>query len=1005
MASRTAALLCAAALALGACRGAKPTQKHPAAVDRVWPAAKLRSGGGPVEASLAVEEAHRYRLRLQKGTLIRLVVDQEGIDAEVSLTDPAGALVLKADRFINDRGPELVLAVAAADGLYTLSVRGLKNGPGRYAAHIEALRPASAADRRCAEAYRLFTSAEAEGLAPEEAMARWSRALATWRELGETALEAEALERIARHYYDRHEYRQAAPLFRQAADAFKRAGDRRWEAIARKELGANLIPLSEPQEAAEQYARALPLARQEGDRFVEAQILQGLGQAYQHQGELQPALDHYRAAFALLPKWPYTLHALGVLYARYLGDPEQGRELLLQARDAWPPGVEWKERTLSQLGRLAEEQGRLDEARSDFEEALSLRHNSDPCGDAILLAGLARVEEGQGRRPAADARMGEALRIVGSQSCPRSAPLVTVLDAGLAERRRDGAAALAGFRRAAKLYAMQGDRMGLAESLAGAARSERALGDQREALAASRQALDILEGVRPTLLSDDLRASFFSGARQAFDLQIALLLDQGDAEAAWVTAEQAKARVLGDLLAEAGAGLRRGASSSLLAQERDLQRQLNILERRRFTASDAAADTLLPLRRSIDALVEKLELLRGEIRRRDPRYASLVQPEPVSRAAVQRELLDGDTVLLEYRLGESASTLWIVTRDALTAARLPPRREIEQRTQEAAQWMQGLSSSGQSPPALCALSRTVLGPAAPFLGKRRLVVVPDGALASLSFAALPDPTDPRPCSSARPLVENHEIAYLPSAATLLLQRRLAAGRRPAPGWLAVVADPVYGAKDGRLPAARAADVAADLGRLPGTSEEARAITAMVPAGKAYVASGFAASRQTVASGALQGFRILHFAAHGLLDTRHPLLSALVLSQRDPAGRPVDGILPAHEIYDLDLPAELVVLSACETALGREVPGEGLISGLPRAFLYAGASRVLVSLWAVEDRSTRDLMVLFYQGLFQRGLAPAQALQEAQRAMAHAGRRPSQWAGFVLLGDWQPLPPF
>jgi CHAT domain-containing protein len=388
----------------------------------------------------------------------------------------------------------------------------------------------------------------------------------------------------------------------------------------------------------------------------------------------------------------------------------------------------------------------------------------------------------------------------------------------------------------------------------------------------------------------------------------------------------------------------------------------------------------------------ELDSTRGEIRRRSPRYASLTRPGPVSLAAVQRELLDDDTLLLEYRLGEKAGTVWAVTDTSLTAARLPPRREVERLAGEAASWMKGLDWPGHNPPALCELSRMLLAPFKTQLGRRRLVVVPDGALAALSFAALPDPVDPAACPGAPPLVEAHEIAYLPSAATLLTQRHLLARRQPAPKWVGVVADPVY---------------APPLSRLPGSAQEADAIVAGLPPEKVRVATGFAASRQTVTSGALRAFRILHFAVHGSLDAEQPLLSALILSQRDPAGRtlPLAGVLPAHEIYDLDLPAEMVVLSACETARGRDMAGEGLVSGLPRAFLYAGAARVVVSLWPVEDRSTRDLMTRFYRGLFEQSLAPAQALQTAQRALRQSGRFPSQWAGFVLLGDWRPLPPF
>jgi CHAT domain-containing protein len=288
------------------------------------------------------------------------------------------------------------------------------------------------------------------------------------------------------------------------------------------------------------------------------------------------------------------------------------------------------------------------------------------------------------------------------------------------------------------------------------------------------------------------------------------------------------------------------------------------------------------------------------------------------------------------------------------------------------------------PRVLCELSQMLLAPVADSLKHhRRLAVVADGALEVLPFAALPVPGDPAVCAQAPLLVDSHEIVSLPSASALLTQRRLLAGRRPAPGWLAVVANPLYA--PGQAPS------------LPGSAQEAKAITDGLPAGKVFVATGPDASWQTVTSGRLKRFRILHFATHGTLNAEEPLLSSLALSQ--------GGRLSAHEIYDLDLPAELVVLSACKTALGRDVPGEGLVSGLPRAFLYAGAARVLVSLWDVDDRSTRDLMILFYRSLFDQGLPPARALQEAQRTLRQAGRPPYQWAGFVLLGDWRPLPAF
>jgi CHAT domain-containing protein/tetratricopeptide (TPR) repeat protein len=1006
---RRAVALWALVLAGAACR-------HPERLKaRDWPRGELRSGGGPVAAALRVGEVHCYRLPLAKGTLLRLEVDQQGIDAKVALADPSGALVLEVDRLIGDGGPELVLAVAQRTGVHTLTISGVDYGPGRYAARVEALRPATAADRRSAEAYRLFTGAES--LPPDKAMASWTRARETWEKLGETALEAEALARIARQHIDRGEYTPAtAELYREAAAGFERAGDSRWEAIARHNLAAVLIPLAKPQEAAREATRALTLARQTKDQVTAAQALHDLGQAAQDQGDLQTAFDRYNDALALFQKndralRPYTLNNLGVLYARQFGDEGRGRELLLQARDAWPPRLEkWRARTLSQLGWIASKEGRLEEAWTEFEAALALRRESDPCGSAVLLARIAQVEDARRARPDADARLAEALHVVETQSCPRSAPTVYQLAAELAEGRGDDAAAQAAYRRSEELFAAQGDRLGVADGLDGLARSARALGDLPAALEASRRALDIIEGVRPTVLREDLRTSFFAAARDRFDFHVDLLMQMGKEEDAWVTAERARARALRDLLGEAGAGLRRDAAPDLAVRERDLLRQLNALESRRLATGDASAKKLRKWQTDIATRVTELESLRGELRRRSPRWASLTRTDPVSLDAVRQELLDDDTVLLEYRLGEPESTVWAVTRDSFTAARLPPRHEIEPLAMDAVRRLRSLEWPGHNPPALCELSGMLLAPVTPALAHRRLVVVADGALEILPFAALPEPADPASCAAAPLLVDRHEIAYLPSAATLLTQRLLHAGRRPAPGWLAVVDDPVYGPEDPRLGASATRTASVLRGgsaprRLPGSGEEAKAILAELPAGKTFRVSGFAASRQTVERGALQNFRILHFATHGILDDQQPLLSSLALSRLDATGRPVEGDLAAVEIYDLDLPAELVTLSACETALGREVSGEGLVSGLPRAFLYAGASRVVVSLWPVGDLATRDLMTRFYHGLFAQGLAPARALQEAQRALRQSGRRPREWAGFVLLGDWRPLPPF
>ena len=189
-----------------------------------------------------------------------------------------------------------------------------------------------------------------------------------------------------------------------------------------------------------------------------------------------------------------------------------------------------------------------------------------------------------------------------------------------------------------------------------------------------------------------------------------------------------------------------------------------------------------------------------------------------------------------------------------------------------------------------------------------------------------------------------------------------------------------------------------LTRLAHSGREAERILDRLPASERFAATGFEARRELVTQGRLSGFRILHFATHARVDAQRPELSHLVLSRWSPTGRPLDGFVFAHELFGLDLPADLVVLSACDTALGRQVRGEGLV-GLTQGFFHAGASRVLASLWPVEDEATAELMDLFYGALLDEDLSPSAALRKAQASMKKEPRweAPYYWAGFTLQG--------
>jgi CHAT domain-containing protein len=317
----------------------------------------------------------------------------------------------------------------------------------------------------------------------------------------------------------------------------------------------------------------------------------------------------------------------------------------------------------------------------------------------------------------------------------------------------------------------------------------------------------------------------------------------------------------------------------------------------------------------------------------------------------------------------------------------------------------------------------LLGPVAKQIARKRILVVSDGALQYLPFAALPVPRR----QAVVPMVVEHEIVSLPSASVLAGLRRETSSRKAPVGAVAVLADPVFEADDPRLPAVRAepgvtgnpssppanaVDARAKLGdllrgsnldlpRLASTRQEADAIVAAAPEGMTLRALDFDASRATAMSPDLANYRIVHFATHGIFDDEQPELGGIVFSRFDRRGQAQNGLLRLHDIYGLHLPAELVVLSACSTALGRPVRGEGLV-GIVRGFMYAGAKRVVASHWMVDDEATGELMKRFYAEILEQNRSPAAALRQAQLAMREHDRwqPPFYWAAFVLQGEWR-----
>src|ERR1700686_1990426 len=521
---------------------------------------------------------------------------------------------------------------------------------------------------------------------------------------------------------------------------------------------------------------------------------------------------------------------------------------------------------------------------------------------------------------------------------------------------------------------------------------------------------------------------------------------------ALLASERGRARSLLELLAEAGADIRQGVDSELVERERSLQRQLNARAQRQvqFLSGPHTAEQAKAVAKGIEDLTTEFQQVEAQIRQTSPHYAALTQPRPVALGEIQTQVLDADTLLLEYSLGAKRSYLWAVSQTGINGYELPKRSEIEAAALQFRELLTTpnrlyLETDQKEPVAAIMsdvlvqekleiashLSRMLLQPVAGQLGQKRLVIVADGALQYVPFAALPDPVPiAQDAKSKQPLIVQHEIVNLPSVSVLATLRGELTSRKPAPKDLAVLADPVFYPEDERVRrkarhkkserrnvtsverVGRSQNIkqamqetkprrdGARLVRLKGSRKEAEKILALVAESRAKSAFDFEASRNLVSSGQLSSYRYVHFATHGLLDNIHPELTAVVLSLVDENGNPQDGYVRAHEIYNLIFRADVVVLSGCQTGLGQEVKGEGLI-GLTRGFMYAGAARGVVSLWSVDDDATAELMTSFYRSMLKDHKPPAEALGIEQIDMLKQRRwqAPHYWAAFIMQGEW------
>jgi CHAT domain-containing protein/tetratricopeptide (TPR) repeat protein len=816
----------------------------------------------------------------------------------------------------------------------------------------------------------------------------------------------------------------SARSYQQALTSFQEMNDRLKQALTLTALAGVYSQGGEKQQALNLHNQALKLFRTIGNRNGEAAALNGIGYWYDDLGNRTEALKCYTGALQLfesINNRHYAGVTLGYVARVLLAQGEKEKALQF-FKQKLAISREVKDRrmesyTLRDIGNVFRSTNQNEEALTNYHLALGLsREVMDRRGSAHILASIGSVYEQRGER----------------------------------------ASALNYYEQALWLIRAVADRRGELQILYSLASVKRDLGRLAEARRDIEQSLELIQRLRTKITSPTLRIAYLESVYKHYEFYVSLLMQmhrQDPGEGYEVLAlevnDHGRAQTLLENLKLARTDIRQGVEPGLLAEERQLQQRLNqkAEQQTRLLSSKASPDAKAAITKEVETLLVQYKEIEARVREQSPKYAALTQPQPVNLATVQREL-DPETLMLEYSLGTERSFGWAITANSVTSFELPSRTEIElaARALQKAVAESGPSGSGLSSPgvqidrkseaahsaytaAAARLSNLLLDPIAKLIPGKRLVIVADGALQYIPFTLLPDPGQAASGGGTRsPLLVSHDVVMLPSLSAITLLREELRGRDLAKKAVAVLADPVFQKDDPRVKFAR--DVHARFSatqqrsevqvpipdgsggdetesghlvfeRLPFSLQEARSILRIASNGETKQALGFDASLQTALNPELRQYRVIHFATHAVLNNSYPELSGIVLSLVDQTGRTQNGFLRLNEIYNMNLSAELVVLSACQTALGKEARGEGLI-GLTRGFMYAGVPRVIASLWRVNDRATAEFMRYFYEAMFNDNKPPSKALRAAQLKMwqSREWQSPQYWAAFILQGEWR-----
>lgn len=991
-------------------------QSHNATISAQVAEMPLLSFGQTFEKEISNGEKHFYKLNLKQNQFVKIEVLQTDCDVILSLQSPEKINVFEFKNENEPNGAEYQTAAVETAGEYELRVItfGEAEKIGKYALRIAELREATEKELSQTSAFKIVN-----GLA---------------KNIKAGTATAEQISKVISD-------------FETALEKFRFAGNHKYESVTLSSMGSFYTRLGNWKKAVELQKKAIEINHKIGAEDDISMLLTNLGTTYLRQNEPQKALEVFHESIKFSEKREdifneiRTLNLLGTTYEE-IGDTKRALEYQTQALEKSQTEQEdaFSTQIFNDLGRLSANLGENRKAIEYFQKAVeSARKSNNKRLEASTLGNLGQTFFALGDKQKAFEFLNKSLEINHGLADKFGEAAVLKKLGNIYLKLGENDKAVENINKSLEIYRLLEDTQNLAETLLLSAKIDSQKNSLETAQTKLETAISLIEKIRLRVNVADLRDSFSANLQDFYALYIEILMkrekiepNKNFAALALQANERAHARGLLDLLAESNANIRQGVDEKLLAKESEIQ---NLLTARlenltKVLNGKAKPEEVENLKQEIVKIRTDFEQIQAQVRRASPHYSSLTQPKTLDVKEIQAQILDENSVLLEYALGKDRSYLWIVGKNDFRVVELPAKTDIEQTVRE---FYDALTARNKQikfetdeENALrikqkdidiqnlsAELGEKILMPAMPFLKDKRVLIVADGALQYVPFAAL------KPNNSSF-LVETNELVNLPSASVLAVLRHENGKRRLAPKTLAVLADPIFEKTDERFQTAsvnkqKLEFVAVsrkrtrgntetregfELQRLPFTRREAEVISAFVPENQQEKLLDFAASRRSAMSPELANYRFVHFATHGILSNENPELSGIAFSMFDEKGKEQDGFLRVGDIYNLKFPAEMVVLSGCKTGLGKEIKGEGLV-GLTRGFMYAGAKRVTVSLWDVNDEATSELMARFYKEMLGANkLTPAAALRQAQIAMLKDKRwqNPYFWSTFILQGE-------